>query len=106
MAITRESPRVFNSTSTGSIVTASSGANFQFGFLPTYLRVENLGTVDIWLRLNSTGVAGTSDTLVRSCEPSRVREFYFDGPIGPAMVSLAATSTTASGVIVHALGIP
>jgi hypothetical protein len=108
MAIIRESPRIFNSTSTGAIVTASSGPtqHFEFGFLTSYLRIENIGTVDIWLKLNSTGVATTSDHLIRACEPSRLREFSFNGPIGPAMVSLGATSTVASGAAVFAVGQP
>jgi hypothetical protein len=106
MAIIRESPRIYNSTSTGGIVSASSGANYQFGFLPTYLRVENIGTVDLWLKFNSTGVASTSDHLIRSCEPARIRKLRFNGPIGPAMISLAATSTAASGAAVLALGQP
>lgn len=108
MAIIRESPRVFNSTSTGAIVSGSSGkgTHEEFGFLPFYLRVENLGTVDLWLKLNSTGIASTQDILIKSCEPARLREFYFDGPIGPAMISFAATSTAASGATVLALGLP
>src|SRR5437773_1231629 len=106
MAIIRESPRVFNSSSTGGIVSGSSGSNLQFGFLATYLRVENLGSVDLWAKFNSTGIATTSDILIRSCAPARVREFYFDVP-AVAMVSLAATSTgTTSGASVHALGLP
>ena len=108
MAIIRECPRVFNSTSTGAIVSASSGLtqHWEFPFLPFYLRVENIGTIDIWLKFNSTGAASTSDVIIRTCEPSRVREFYFDGPIGPAMISLAATATGASGAAVMALGLP
>ena len=108
MAIIRESPRVFNSTSTGAIVSASSGLtqHWEFPFLPFYLRIENIGTVGMWLKLNSTGVASTQDILIRTCEPARVIEFYFDGPIGPAMISLSATSTTASGATVLALGLP
>lgn len=107
MAIIRESPRVYNSTSTDAIVSGSSGQNYQFGFLPFYLRIENLGSIDLWAKFNSTGVASTQDILIRACEASRALEFYFDGPIGPAMLSLAATSTgVASGAIVLALGLP
>ena len=105
MAINRQSPRVFNSTSTGAIVTASSGSNYQFGFLPFFLRIENIGTVDLWAKFNSTGVASTQDVLLRTCEPARLLELTYPGPIGHAMVSLAATSTAASGVSVFAMGL-
>lgn len=108
MAIIRESPRIFNSSSTGPIVTASSGLtqHFEFGFLPTYVRIENLGTVDLFAKFNSTGIATTSGFLIRTCEPARVLELTFRTPIGPAMLSLAATSTVASGASVLALGLP
>ena len=109
MAIVRESPRVFNSTSTGAIVTASSGKtqHFEFGFLARYLRIENLGSIDLWALFNSTGPATTDDVLIRACESSRVFELSFNAPVGPAMVSLAATSTAAtSGAIVFAMGEP
>ena len=108
MAIIRESPRVYNSTSTGAIVTGSSGLtqHFEFGFLSSYVRSENIGTVDIWAVCNSTGPATTDDVLIRTCESTRVLELNFRAPIGPVMLSVAATSTASSGVSVFALGEP
>ena len=105
MAIVRESPRFFTTTSTAPIVTASSGFNFQFGFNASYVRVENYGTVDLWAKFNSTGAASTQDALVRTCEPARVWELAFPAGRGPAMISLAATTTAAaSGAGVFAWG--
>ena len=107
MAITRQAPRVFNTTSTGAIVSGSSGSNYQFDLIPFYLRIENLGTVDLWAKFNSTGVASTQDILIRACEPARVLELRFGaGQSGPSVVSLAATSTAAYGASILALGMP
>lgn len=108
MAITRESPRTLSSTSTGAIVTGTSGkaAYFELTFLPIYLKVENLGTVDIWMQWNSTAPASTDDILIRACEPARSVVFDFGAPIGPAVINFAATSTTASGVSLFAFGAP
>ena len=107
MAIVRESPRFYNSTSTDGINTASSGANRQFGFLASYVRIENLGTRDLWVRFNSTGAASTEHVLIRACESSRVLELNFGRPAGPAMVSVAGCDTgTASGVSIFAYGEP
>lgn len=108
MAIVRESPRFYNSTSTDAIVTGSSGKSqyFELSFLPTYVRIENLGTVDIWAQFNSTGPASTDDVLIRACEPARKLELTFGGPRGPAVINFAATSTAASGVSLFAMGEP
>lgn len=108
MAIVRESPRFFNSTSTGAVVTGSSGKTqyFELSFLPRYVRIENIGTVDIWAQFNSTGPASTDDVLIRACEPARTWELDFGGSRGPAVINFAATSTAASGVSVFAIGEP
>ena len=108
MAIVRESPRVRNSTSTGAIVTGTSGPStyFELAFKPLYLRLENLGTVDLWVQFNSTGAASTDDVLIRSCEAARVLELNFKPGVGPAVINFAATSTAASGASLLALGEP
>lgn len=105
MAIIRQSPLTYNTTSTGAIVTASSGANYQIGFRPVYMRIENLGTVDLWATFNSTSIAGTCGILIKSCEAA-ARFLEIRDPVCPSIVSLAATSTAASGASIFALGLP
>lgn len=107
MAIIRQSPRVFTSTSTAPFVSSSSGSNFQFGFRPTYLRIENLGTVDIWAKFGATTTATTGEAgslLIRACEASRVLELHLGREIGVDVVSLNSTSTVANGVSILAMG--
>ena len=105
MAIVRESPRFFNSTSTGVIVAATCGFKFSFGFNASYVKIENYGTTDIWAKFNTTCAASTDDIRIRTCEPARVLELTFLAGRGPAMVSLAGSDTgAASGASVFAWG--
>lgn len=97
-------PRVFNTTSTAAIVTASSGANYQFGFPARVLTVENIGGVSLWVKFGSTGVASTQDVLIATCSPHSRWTGTFPDRVAVSQVSIAATSTATSGVNLWALG--
>lgn len=110
MAISRQSPRVFNTTSTGLVVTASSAWNFQLGFRPKVLQIENLGSVPLYVTFGTTSPATTSGLMISSCSPGNVF-----GPIqlglengspaiGMDMFSVGATATAGGSVNAWALG--
>ena len=105
MAVTIQYPKVYNTTSTALINGASSGAMADFGFLASYVRVENLGTVPLYLDFKST-VGSTAGFKVESSSDHRVWEYYADpSGIGRiARVNLYATSTTAAVPNVLAIG--
>lgn len=110
MPISRQVPQVFNTTTTGPIVSSSSGWNFQLGFRPRLIQIENLGAGSLWLTFG-TSCAGTSSGLMVS---TGVNGSVFYAQLGlengpPAIsgfevFSLFATSTVASQVNIWALG--
>ncbi len=110
MPITRQVPRVFNTTSTGGIVTSSSGQNYQLGFRPRVIQIENLGGSPLWITFGTTCVATTSGLMISTGQTGSV--FYAqlgleNGPpaiSGFEIFSIGGTSTTTSQVNIWALG--
>lgn len=99
-----QSPRTFSSVSTGPIVTSSSGWNFQFGFLPKVIRLENIGTQNIWAKFGTTGPASTNDVLITTCAPMNYVQIVLDREAAIAALSLGATSTAGTAVNLWAIG--
>ena len=97
-------PQAFWTTSTGAVVSGSSSFNFQFGFRPLILRIENLGAVGLWVRFGSTGVASTADYFIGTCTGLSLLHLALGREIGIDKVSLAATSTATSAYNVLAMG--
>lgn len=98
-------PRVFNALSTG-IVASSSGANFQIGFRPQILRIENFGAVDLWVKFGTTSTAAsTGDVFISSCADHRVLQFVFESrPLPIGQFSIFATSTAAQVNVIALAG--
>lgn len=99
---------VYSVVSTGGVVASSSGANYQFGFRPRALQIDNIGTVSIWAKFDTTGTGSTADLHISSCTPDLNRFRLDNGSpqltnvVNVTKVTIFATSTSASQVVVTA----
>ncbi len=104
--------QAFSALTTGGVVASSSGSAFYaFGFRASYVRVDNFGSVPIWAlfdaAVQSSQGSGSTGTgiCIQSCANQNTREFVFGQRLSATKVTIYATSTSASGVAVTALGL-
>ena len=101
MGIVLQFPNVYQTTSTApfsnstNAVTSCGGATLaSFGFPASYVRLENLGSVDLWADFKST-VGSTMGFRLGTCAQGKVWEYFGKKSIPIAQVALWATSTAA-----------
>ncbi len=97
--------QTYSVQTTAGVVASSSGAGwFPFGFRARTVRVDNMGTVPIWVKLDTTATGSTADVQVHSCSPFNWQQFQFGDALRVRQVTLFATSTSASQATVTAVG--
>jgi len=89
--------QTFSVLSSGSFNGASSGASFAFGFDANQIEIHNLGSVALWAKLGTTGLASTSDLCITSCVSGLRNAIFVNLGVAATAdrVSIFATSTAA-----------
>lgn len=99
---------VYSVLTTGGVVASSSGSNYQFGLRPRVVQIDNLGTVDLWAKFDTTSSGSTGDLYLGACGDLRRLRLEAGWPpwqthvLNVTKVTIFATSTSASQVAVTA----
>jgi len=96
---------------TAGVVASSSGSGWHpFGLRARTLHIDNLNTVPLYVRVdveNSTSCAlraSTTDITVWSCTGYNWADFDFGARVRVNQITVMATSTSASGINIRAIG--
>jgi hypothetical protein len=99
--------QAFSVLSSGAFNGASSGASFAFGFAAQRIELYNLGTVALFAKLGTTGLASSGDLCITSCVSGLPNAMLIDLGVGRTadQVSLFSTSTAAGATqfVINAL---
>ena len=99
-------PTIYSCSQTSIVgCSTANAALHNFGFLASYVRLDNLGAVNLWINLKNDYASTTGFYQITTCSAAGLNSFQFTDPgstqraVRIAGIGVSTTSTVAGGAI-------